>query len=167
MPSILKLHDRIGRASFAIACVALLVLLAAYLIEVVARYGFGAPTRWSSDIVQYALCVSMALALPLVTRDGGHVAITSFLEKALVANQAIAARWIAGVGAITLAYAAFLCAQVAIGQMRDGIETVAAFAIPKAWLTWLVTYGFADSALHLMRQSLGVDRARAGHEMDV
>jgi C4-dicarboxylate transporter, DctQ subunit len=167
MSMFLKAHDQIGRAAFAIACVALLVLLGGYLIEVVSRYGFAAPTRWSSDLVQYALCVCMALALPVVTRDGGHVAITSFLEKVSLANQAIAARWIAGVGAVTLAYAAWLCAQVALAQTRDGIETVAAFAIPKAWLTGLVTYGLADSALHLLRQCLGIDSARAGHEMDV
>jgi TRAP-type C4-dicarboxylate transport system permease small subunit len=167
MSLLLSTHDRVSRAAFVVSCVALLVLLGAYLVEVIARYGFGAPTRWSSDVVQYALCVSMALALPIVTRDGGHVAITSFLEKASVNNQAIAARWIAVLGALTLTYAAYLCASTALTQMRDGIETVAAFAIPKAWLTWLVTYGFADSALHLLRQCIGLDTARAGHEMDV
>jgi C4-dicarboxylate transporter, DctQ subunit len=167
MSALLRAHDHLGRAAFVVACIALLVLLAGYLIEVVARYGFASPTRWSSDLVQYALCVSMALALPILTRDGGHVAITSFLEKLSIPHQAIAVRAIAAVSAITLGYAAILCAHVAINQARDGIETVAAFAIPKAWLTWLVTYGFADSALHLLRQALGIEQARAGHEMDV
>jgi C4-dicarboxylate transporter, DctQ subunit len=165
--SLLKLHDRLGRAAFVLACIALVVLLLAYVVEVIARYGFGAPTRWSSDLVQYALCVCMALALPVVTREGGHVAITSLLERVSPANQAIAARAIAAIAAATLIYAGFLCAQVALTQAREGIETVAAFAIPKSWLTALVAYGFIDSALHLVRQTFGFDVARAGHEMDI
>ena len=78
---LLTVHDRLTTTEFIVACGALTLLLGSYLFEVVLRYGFDAPTRWSSDIVQYMLCLCVAFAMPLVTRDGGHVAITSFLEN--------------------------------------------------------------------------------------
>ena len=113
------------------------------------------------------LCVSMSLAMPLVTRDGGHVAITSFLEKMSTQHQAVAARWIQGLGALALASAAAVFAMVGWDQARQGIETVAAFAIPKWWLSGLVVVGMSSAAMHLLRQALGFDAAKAGHEMDV
>lgn len=164
---LLAIHDRFTLAEFAIACAALTVLLGAYVFEVVSRYGFNVPTRWSSDLVQYMLCVCISLALPLVTRDGGHVAITSFLEKLQSAPQARVTRGIVWLGVVLLGGTTLLFAQVAVDQARQGIETVAAFAIPKWWLTGVVTLGLLDSTLHLLRQGLGWNTALAGHEMDV
>ena len=66
-----------------------------------------------------------------------------------------------------LAVAAVLFVQVALQQARQGVETIAAFAIPKWWLSALVVYGAADSALHLLRQGLGLETAQTGHELDV
>ncbi len=163
----LAVHDRFTFAEFAVACTALAVLLGAYLFEVVSRYGYGAPTRWSSDVVQYMLCVCISLALPLVTRDGGHVAITSFLEKLRSAPQARVTRGIVWLGVVVLGGTTLLFAQVAVDQARQGIETVAAFAIPKWWLTAVVTLGLLDSTLHLLRQGLGWETAQVGQELDV
>jgi C4-dicarboxylate transporter, DctQ subunit len=167
MSWLLSVHDGFSKLAFRIACVALLILLGSYLIEVVSRYGFNAPTRWTSDMVQYMLCVSMSLALPQVTREGGHVAITSFLEKMSAQHQAVAARYIQALGALTLAAVAVVFAIVTREQAVQGIETVAAFAIPKWWLSALVVVGLTGAALHLLRQAMGWDAAQAGHEMDV
>lgn len=164
---LLALHDRFSLAEFVLACLALVVLLGSYLVEVVSRYGFNVPTRWSSDLVQYMLCVSVALALPLVTRDGGHVAITSFLEKLSSSQQQVATRAIVWLGVVVLGGTTLLFAQVAVDQAKQGIETVAAFAIPKWWLTAVVTLGLLDSTLHLLRQGVGWSAASAGHELDV
>lgn len=164
---LLALHDRFTLAEFGLAGVALAVLLGAYLCEVVSRYAFNTPTRWSSDLVQYALCVSVALALPMVTKDGGHVAITSFLEKLKPGPMAQATRAIVWLGAVSLAFTTAVFAKIAIEQAKQGIETVAAFAIPKWWLTTVVALGLFDAALHLFRQGLGWSSAVAGHEMDV
>lgn len=164
---VLDIHDRFTRVEFAVACLALAVLLGAYVFEVVSRYGFNVPTRWSSDLVQYMLCVCISLALPLVTRDGGHVAITSFLEKLQSTPQARVTRAIVWLGVVVLGGTTLLFTQVAVDQARQGIETVAAFAIPKWWLTAVVTLGLLDSTLHLLRQGLGWNRAQAGQELNV
>ena len=167
MKNLLIVQDRISQAAFVLACAALLVLLGAYLYEVIARYGFSAPTRWSSDLVQYALCASVCLALPVVTRDGGHVAITSFLEKLPPLPLARATQAIQWLGVLALWSAAAVFTSVALSQWRQGIETVAAYAIPKWWLTALVVFGLFAAGGHLLRQACGIDAAQAGHEMDV
>jgi TRAP-type C4-dicarboxylate transport system permease small subunit len=168
MPGRLRaLHDGITSVAFVLGCTALALLLLTYLWEVVARYGFNAPTRWSADVVQYALCASTTLCLPQVTRDGGHVAITSFLEKLSAQHMQIASRLIQGFGATVLLLTALVFGLVAKEQAAQGIETVAAFAVPKWWLTGLVVFGLATAALHLARQALGADTAQAGHEMDL
>jgi C4-dicarboxylate transporter, DctQ subunit len=167
MSELSKIHDRISDVAFALACIALIILLGAYLVEVISRYGFNAPTRWSSDLVQYMLAASTALALPTVTKDNGHVAITSFLEKLSLPRQVFWSRWIHALGAIVLAVASAVFVSVALDQRTQGIETVAAFTIPKWWLTALVVFGLLSAALHLLRQSLQTQVAIVGHEMDV
>ena len=164
---LLAFHDRFTSAEFVAAGVALAVLLGSYLFEVVSRYGFNAPTRWSSDMVQYALCVCVAMALPMVTRESGHVAITSFLEKLRPTRQALATRAIVWLGAAALIGTTLIFMEVALEQARLGVETVAALAIPKWWLTAVVGVGLFDAGLHLLRQALGWSKAAAGHEMDV
>jgi TRAP-type C4-dicarboxylate transport system permease small subunit len=164
---LLKAHDRLAECAFFLACVALLALLGAYLSEVTARYFFNAPTRWASDIVGYALSWATSLALPLVTREGGHVAITSVIEKLSPQRLHETTRLIAWASAVTLLGTAVLFIRIAVDQHAQGIETVAAVAIPKWWLTSAAAYGIADSGLHLLRQGLGLESARAGHELDV
>lgn len=141
---------RLSRVSFALACAALVVILGSYIVEVVARYGLGRPTTWSADLVNYALCATIFLAMPEITRNAGHVAITSLIEKLSPEHQQWLARGLAFCGALLCALTTWIAGGAALGQAQGGIETVAAFTIPKWWLTGLVTYGFGLSALHFI-----------------
>jgi TRAP-type C4-dicarboxylate transport system permease small subunit len=154
---------RLSKASFALACVALVVILGSYIVEVVARYGLGKPTVWSADLVNYALCASIFLAMPEITRSAGHVAITSLIEKLSAPNQSLLARGLSLCGASLCALTAWIAGSAALFQAQGGIETVAAFAIPKWWLTGLVAYGFGLSALHFV--TLSFQATRTGVEI--
>jgi C4-dicarboxylate transporter DctQ subunit len=159
-------HDRFTDLCFALACCALAAMLVAYLYEVVARYLFNAPTRWSSDVVQYALCVATALAFPAVTRERSHIAITSLLERLSPRSQAAAARGLVIAGALILAFISYVFVRIGMEQYSQGVETVAQFAIPKWWLTALVGIGFFDSMLHMVRHALTAQTI-TGHELDL
>lgn len=149
-------HDRWTSMSFSLSCLALVTLASAYLVEVVCRYVFSAPTLWASETAQYALCASVALALPDITRNRGHVAITSLVERLTPRHQAVLQRWIhAGAAACLLALTAVFIG-VTVDQARQGLETVSALAIPKWWITAVVACGFADAALHLVWLAVGV-----------
>lgn len=155
------------RGLFAIACGALAVMLLAYVIEVVLRYFFAAPTRWSSDMVSYAMLVCIAFALPAVTRDNGHVAITSLVERLSEAARAPAFRALAWLGALACAAATALLWSQGFAQWRGDIETVAAFAIPKWWLSGAAGLGFAGAAGHFVGHALQAEAQALGAEREL
>ncbi len=141
------------QALFGIACAALILMLVSYLAEVALRYAFNAPTRWASDVVSYALLVTISFALPVVTRDGGHVAITALVERLGQAPRQRMQRALAAVSALACAGGAALLALQAQAQWAGGIETVAALAVPKWWLSAAVAVGLLGSALQFALQA--------------
>jgi C4-dicarboxylate transporter, DctQ subunit len=161
------LLSTLTRALFVLACVALVLMLGAYVIEVALRYLFNAPTRWSSDVVSYAMLVSVVFALPAVTRDGGHVAITSLVERLAPARRALAFRALAWVSAAVCAAAVALLGQQAYLQWQGGIDTVAAIAIPKWWLSAAVALGLAGAAAHFVAHALAPAATALGGEREL
>lgn len=155
------------RGLFGLACTALLVMLLAYVVEVVLRYFFNAPTRWSSDVVSYAMLLCIAFALPAVTRDNGHVAITSLVERLEPAVRTRAFRGLAWLGALACGAATALLWSQGIEQWRGGIETVAAFAIPKWWLSGAAGLGFAGAAAHFVSHALQAEAEALGGEREL
>ena len=149
---------RLGRAHGALiawgvqlAMVALAFIVRAYSLEVVARYAFDTPTRWTADAVSYLLLFVTFMALPQVTASGGHVAVTALLERLPPARQRLAARAIAGVGAAVC----LLPTQITLGQTlrqaQGGVTMIAAYPVPKAWISAWIVYGLGSSALHFLR----------------
>jgi TRAP-type C4-dicarboxylate transport system permease small subunit len=155
------------RAAFALACAALVVMLCAYVAEVVLRYFFDAPTRWASDVVAYAMLCLVALAMPAVTQGGGHVAITSVVERLPAAAQPVLAQALAWVCAAACAAATALMAGQAWAQLLGGIETVAALPIPKAWLSGAVALGFGLSAAEFAALALARRGVALGGEREI
>jgi TRAP-type C4-dicarboxylate transport system permease small subunit len=155
------------RVLFTLACAALLLMLGAYVAEVVLRYIFNAPTRWSSDVVSYAMLVSVVFALPAVTRDGGHVAITSLVERLAPARQALALRALAWLSAAVCLAAVVLMGQQGLAQWQGGIDTVAAIAIPKWWLSAAVAIGLAGAAAHFVAHALAPAATALGGEREL
>jgi TRAP-type C4-dicarboxylate transport system permease small subunit len=155
------------RVLFILACAALLLMLGAYVAEVVLRYIFNAPTRWSSDVVSYAMLVSVVFALPAVTRDGGHVAITSLVERLAPARQALAFRALAWLSAAVCLAAVALMGQQGLAQWQGGIDTVAAIAIPKWWLSAAVAIGLAGAAAHFVAHALAPAATVLGGEREL
>jgi TRAP-type C4-dicarboxylate transport system permease small subunit len=164
---VVRMQAALTRGLFQIACAALLLMLFAYVAEVVLRYFFNSPTRWSSDLVSYSMLVCIAFALPAVTRDGGHVAITSLLERVSVQKQQAAFRALAWVSAAVCAAATALLAAQALAQWQGGIETVAALAIPKWWLSVAVGLGFAGAAGHFVGHALKREAVALGGEREL
>lgn len=135
---------------FKISCAALAVMLLSYLVEVSMRYFLNAPTRWASDVVSYAMLTTIAFALPAVTRDGGHVAITSLIDAMSPEFRSRANRLLAWICALVCMGAGMVLCTQAVAQWQDGIETVATLSIPKFWLSGAVGAGLIVSALQFL-----------------
>ena len=81
MTLLLKLVDGLSHALFRLAEVVTLVLVAAMIYEVVARYAFGAPTLWAFDISYMCTGVLFVLGAAYALREDAHVRIDFLAER--------------------------------------------------------------------------------------
>lgn len=78
---VLKLIDGISWAASRLADIAVLILVAAMVYEVVARYGFNAPTVWSFDIAYMCSGALFMLGVAWALREDAHIRIDVLRRK--------------------------------------------------------------------------------------
>lgn len=128
----------------------MVILIGAYLYEIVARYAFGAPTTWANEIVSIVLSLSIFFAMPKVAAEGGHVAIT-LLQDAMPERLAeILKSVLLVVGALTCLAVAGIAATVAARQLASGVMTMGNHPVPKSILTSTIALGFGLSGLQYL-----------------
>jgi len=158
MPLLARLHDASSRLLFAAACLALALAACLYVLEVVLRYLFDAPTTWTNEAVQYCLALMIFLGLPELTRQSAHIAI-DILPTAL---PAAAGAWLNRFGLLVAVAACltagWIVAGEAVKQLERGLMTNAAHPIPRWWITAVIALGLASSALYFIRQLFGQGR---------
>jgi TRAP-type C4-dicarboxylate transport system permease small subunit len=148
-------HDESSRWLFRLAGAAMLLAVALYAFEVVARYLFDAPTTWSGEAVQYALAILIFCALPDVTRRSAHVAI-DIVPEAWPANaRDILGRINALLAALATGLAGWIVAGESLRQFEKGLMTNAANPIPRWWITAFIALGLTSAALHFLRHVIG------------
>jgi len=146
-----KALDRITEVSFYLSGLALLLIIVAYILEVVLRYFFNAPTSFTSDFTQWFLAAMAMLAMPEVTRRGGHVVISFFTEKLSAMHRRRLERALSLAGFIVCMVAVWICAGESLRQYAAGIETAWNHPIPKWWISILIPYGLGITGLQFFR----------------
>ncbi|HAN59442.1 MAG TPA: TRAP transporter small permease [Gammaproteobacteria bacterium] len=146
-------HDGLTFFAAVLASIGLISIVTCYVYEVITRYFFNAPTAWVSDFVSYALAASIFLALPKVTKDKGHVAVTILVDVVpeTIANYVHTIISLIGFGCLGLA--AYISLQENIRQFTKNIETLAIIPIPQWWVSSFITFGLALSALYMLRHA--------------
>ncbi|HKK36602.1 MAG TPA: TRAP transporter small permease [Paracoccaceae bacterium] len=153
-----RAHDALTEAGMRLAMAGLAGIVAAYVYEVVARYAFDAPTRWSADLVSYLLLFVTFMAMPEVTRRGGHVAVTVMVERLPPRVRGAIARAVAAAGALICLGLAELSADETSRQFQREVRMMAAWPVQKGWISIWIAYGFAGSALHFARLAVSPER---------
>ncbi|MEC9343660.1 MAG: TRAP transporter small permease [Pseudomonadota bacterium] len=151
-------HDRLTALTFAIAQICLCAVVFSFSYETIARYFFAAPTSWSNEVVAYALCVGTFLALPEVTRTTGHIAITFVVEALPGRAQARFNIFLALLSAAVCLFVAWICLRTNISHFTRQEMTVGVNPVPKWVISIWLTYGFASSGLHFLRQAFAAER---------
>ncbi|MGR3486293.1 MAG: TRAP transporter small permease [Paracoccaceae bacterium] len=145
--------DAACAALFALAMAATAAMAGLYLWEVVARYGFGAPTIWTADAVGYALAVAVFAALPEVTRRRAHVAV-DILPAALPAmGRRALVRATDAAGGLAAGAAGWIATGEAWRQLERGLMTNAAVPVPRWPITATIALGLVLAALVLLRDA--------------
>lgn len=164
--TLMRVHDGLTRLGFHLSKLCLGIIVFAYCYEVFARYFFGAPTWWSSEAVQYSLCIGCFLMMPYVTKEKGHVAVTVLLEM-LEARKARIVYWLIYLVAfLVCAAATWISFDENIRQIVKDVHLMKVKPIPKIYISAWITYGFASSALYFLRmldpRTLGAEKPAAG-----
>ncbi|MFN3259682.1 MAG: TRAP transporter small permease [Pikeienuella sp.] len=146
-----RAHDLLTEAGLRLAMLALAGIVLAYVWEVVARYALGAPTRWSADLVSYLLLFVAFMAMPAVTKEGGHVAVTILLERLSPRALRLVTALIGLSGCAVCLFLAKIAADETARQFARDVRMMAAWPAPKGWISVWVVYGFLSSALYFAR----------------
>ncbi len=162
-------QDALTKAAAVLAAVGLILITVFYVYEVVTRYVFNSPTAWVSDFVSYMLCALVFLALPKVTQEKGHVAVTIMVDIMPEKVHGYVNAVISLIGFACLSFAALISLQENLRQIDKNIVTLATVSIPQWWVSSFITFGLALSALYMLRQfSLTYEKddhlAPTGHE---
>lgn len=144
-------HDLLTQLAAILAAAGLISIVGSYVYEVVTRYFFNAPTAWASDYVSYALAASVFLALPKVTKDRGHVAVTILVDIIPARAAGIVHTIISLIGFLCLSLAAWISFQENLRQYTRDIETLAIVPIPVWWVSSFITFGLFLSAFYMLR----------------
>lgn len=144
------LHDYITDIGYILSAITITLMGAIYCMEVVMRYFFNAPTRWSTETVANLMLVTIFLAVPHAVRSLNHVAVTLILDlypqHARLINRIMNLAGLALCGFVT-----WLSFNENVRQIVGSIETVANIPIPKWWMSVFITYGFGSSTLWYLR----------------
>jgi C4-dicarboxylate transporter DctQ subunit len=142
-------HDVATDYGAVVAAICVGAMACIYTAEVVGRYFLSAPLNWSGDVSSYLLCACAFLALPKVTKDGGHVAITFVLERMDPANRGRYADVLRIVTGLACLAAGLIVASEGVQLYADHVLTTQATQIPKWLIAVLVCAGLFSSAAHL------------------
>jgi TRAP-type C4-dicarboxylate transport system permease small subunit len=165
---LLRAHDAVTTLGFELSKLCLVVIVFSFSYEVVARYFFASPVWWANEVVSYALCIGVFLAMPEVTRRHGHVAVTVVPEM-LPPRYRNPLLWcIQLVGFLACIAVAWMSLDQNINQyVREAMIIAAVRPIPKVYISAWITFGFFSSALYFLRNLYWRGSGTADGERDI
>tara|TARA_B110000014_G_C19733397_1_gene382848 strand:- start:51 stop:554 length:504 start_codon:yes stop_codon:yes gene_type:complete len=146
-----SLHDIVTLGAAILAGLGLTLIVVFYVYEVITRHFFNSPTAWVSDFVSYALAACVFLALPKVTQDKGHVAVTILVDLMPTKIAELVHSIIGLIGFGSLMLAAWVSLQENLRQFTKNIETLAIIPVPQWWISSFITFGLVLSAIYMLR----------------
>jgi TRAP-type C4-dicarboxylate transport system permease small subunit len=147
-----KAHDALTAWSFVASTMLLGAIFLTYCLEVVLRYLLNSPTSWSGEFISYAQCASVFLVMPLLTKIGGHVAITIVIDKLPARAAALVSWFLYFISAAVCFIVAWFGLDENLRQYFDDVRLMRVHAMPQWWVSSFITYGFLMSAVHYLRQ---------------
>lgn len=141
---------------------ALIVLYVALTIgaNVLGRYVFEAPLRWALPTTEYSLLYLTFLAAPVVLRREGHVRMTAITERLGSAARLwfyIVGSFVSSAVCGVLAWKSF---EKTVEEFQSGAILLSGIEVPRAGVTWVISYGFILLGLQFLRMGVNAFRTR-------
>ncbi|XUO82811.1 TRAP transporter small permease subunit [Halomonas sp. KM007] len=145
-----KIVDCITKAFFILASLALASIVVLYCTEIVMRYFFASPTSWAPDVITFLFCASLMLAMPEVTRENGHIAVSIILDFSShgFANKLRVILY--ALSAVVMIYVFYITLMELLRLYENGINTLGSFRIRK-WIVFaFIPLGIGLSAIQFL-----------------
>lgn len=143
--------DTIDRLLGLASALPLLVIVGLTFIDVFARYVFARPVQGASEVIQFAMALTIFCALPLVTRHNGHVTVDLFTHSMSTRSRALLQMPVDLLSALALALIGWRLWVQANEYAADAITTIV-LEWGMAPLTYTMSVlAFMSTAIVLMR----------------
>lgn len=119
-----------------VSALLILALISVTCIDVIGRYMFNRPFGGAYELTQIFLAVLVFVALPLTSRDGGHVEVDLALHLFPRSVQRVLGRIAGFVSAVVLIFFSWRLVLIGIDQIESGTRS-SALAIPMAPVAFL------------------------------
>lgn len=131
--------------------VLILALMVGVSLDVVVRSITGRPILWMFEVTEYTLLYIPCLGMAWLSREYGHVAITSFVGKLPARPRRVIATismlFCAGASGV-VAYWGFWATQI---SMARGAVSGMMLRVPEYVLFWVIPFGFGLAAIEFVR----------------
>lgn len=133
-----RLARLIESAAMVLAAVALVIVTAAMIAQVVFRYGLARPLQWSEIVAVYALVWVVFLGAGALAFRDGHVAISSLTDLLPAPLRAV----IAVLGRVAMLAFAVVVVWIAVGWIATGRHQMSpALGLSTRWIKLAVPIG--------------------------
>ena len=159
-PLISRIFDRvIDLSAFAGALIVLYVALTIGA-NVLMRYVFESPLRWALPTTEYSLLYLTFLAAPVVLRREGHVRMTAITER--LGNRGKLWFYIVGsfISSGVCGILTWKSFEKTVEEFQSGAVLLSGIEVPRAGVTWVISYGFTLLGLQFLRMGINAIRTR-------
>ncbi|MBA4501566.1 TRAP transporter small permease [Marinobacterium marinum] len=131
------------------AALVMFLMMALTLVDVLGRYLFSTPVTGAFEVTELMLAAVIFLGLPLITAEGGHIAV-DILDAALSDRVRLIQYWLVGlINVLAFGIFSWVLWRLAFKVLRYE-DTTAVLQIPYAWLAFLMAVTTSVATLALM-----------------
>lgn len=161
MRTVSKLYDMLIAGLAVLGGASLAFITLAIVADVMSRNLFSMPFRWTSATVEYVLLFATATGSPWLIRTGGHVAITTFVDRLPAAIRDALGRVVIVACAGISGLIAWRALVIMLEEVEAGSLDMRSITLP-GWLPYaLLGGGMTLITIELLRL-LATGRTRAG-----
>lgn len=156
MSPIVAAYDRLLVLLAILVGIMVLSSMVLVVADVLLRYFFDSPIGWVIEVCEYFLLLTPFLGMAWLVRQAeGHIRIDVVVQSLGRRLQAILNCWGSALIVAALVPGAYYSAISAWSHVERNVMTPGVYPIPKGYLMFAITLGFALTAIEFARKAWG------------
>ncbi len=156
MKAITAAYDRFLALLAIIVGMMVLASMVFVVVDVLLRYFFGSPIGWVIEVCEYFLLFTPFLGMAWLVRQlEGHIRIDLLVQALSARLQSLFNLGGSMLIALTLVFGTYYTGISAWGHVVRNVQTPGVYPIPKGYLMFVITLGFALTTIEFLRKAYG------------